>query len=233
MHHEFVPPGQCYWSFLRASSVEEAGRQVAGRDSGFCIMITHWATHCLLCHHPITVLSGSRSQWRLAVPYSENGPQGDTFRNYGGHKIECDGRSPEDSNRSHPPVLPTVAGSMEQVCARKGPTSKVIRYALLYALPLQCNTTIQGTFWLPILHVCVCIYVYIYIHTHTKENALKSKGKRKQGIYFIVMSFAVMFPCESAIVLLQLLYNTGTASCADALTAAEGEAKLISLMVKS
>ena len=32
------------------------------------------------CHHPTTVLSGSRSEWRSAVPYSENVPQGDAFR---------------------------------------------------------------------------------------------------------------------------------------------------------
>jgi hypothetical protein len=30
--------------------------------------------------------------------------------------IECDGRTPEDSKRSLPPMLPTMAGSMEQVC---------------------------------------------------------------------------------------------------------------------
>jgi hypothetical protein len=43
---------------------------------------------------------------------------------------------------------------MEKVCvgvcarvhARKGPTLKVIRAALPYVLPLQCNTTIPGTF---------------------------------------------------------------------------------------
>jgi hypothetical protein len=29
----------------------------------------------------------------------------------------CDGRTPEDSNRNLPQVLPAVAGSMEQVCA--------------------------------------------------------------------------------------------------------------------
>jgi len=55
---------------------------------------------------------------RLAVPYSENGPQGNTFRNHGGHQIECDGRNPEDSKRSLPPVLPTMAGSVELVCTR-------------------------------------------------------------------------------------------------------------------
>ena len=32
------------------------------------------------CHHPTTVLSGSRSGWLSAVPYSENLPQADAFR---------------------------------------------------------------------------------------------------------------------------------------------------------
>jgi len=63
-----------------------------------------------------TVLSGSRSEWLLVVLYSENAPQGDAFRNHGGHQIECDGRTPEDSKRSLPPVLPTMVGSMEQLC---------------------------------------------------------------------------------------------------------------------
>jgi len=70
------------------------------------------------CHHRTTVLSGSRSEWILALPYSENGPQGDAFRNHGGHQIECDGGTPEDSKRRLLPVLPTMAGSKEQVCVR-------------------------------------------------------------------------------------------------------------------
>jgi hypothetical protein len=64
----------------------------------------------------ITVLSGSRSEWLLALPYSDNGSQGDAFRNHGGHQIECNFRTPEDSKRSFPPVIPTMAQSMEQVC---------------------------------------------------------------------------------------------------------------------
>jgi hypothetical protein len=55
VHHEFVTPGQCYFSFLRASSAEEAAWQVAGRVS-FCITITHRATHRLSCHHLATVI---------------------------------------------------------------------------------------------------------------------------------------------------------------------------------
>jgi len=70
------------------------------------------------CHHPTTVLSGSLSEWLLAVPYCENVSQGDAFRKHGGHQIECDGRTSEDSKRSLLPVLPTIAGSKEQVCAR-------------------------------------------------------------------------------------------------------------------
>jgi hypothetical protein len=34
--------------------------------------------------------------------------------------MECDGRTPKDSKISLPPVLPTVAGSMEQVCVCVG-----------------------------------------------------------------------------------------------------------------
>jgi hypothetical protein len=43
--------------------------------------------------------------------------------------IEPDGRTAEVSKRSLHPVLPTMAGSMEQVCVcvRRGPTLKVIR----------------------------------------------------------------------------------------------------------
>jgi len=90
--------------------------------------IMHWTTHRLLCSNfsPTKAFLSSPnhrilriSLWvTLAVPYSENGPQRDVFRNHGGHQIECDGRTPEDSKRSLPPVLPTMAGSMEQVCAR-------------------------------------------------------------------------------------------------------------------
>jgi hypothetical protein len=41
--------------------------------------------------------------------------------------IGCDDQTLEDSKRSLLPVLPTMAGSIEQVCVRKGPTLKVIR----------------------------------------------------------------------------------------------------------
>jgi hypothetical protein len=121
---EFVPPrhgvtGHFYVQVLqrlRAAVRTKRRYKFASRDSG----LTHRVTHRLLCHHLNTVLSGSRSDWLLAVPYSENGPQKDTFRNRGGHKIERDGWTPEDSKRSLTPVLPTVAGWSKCVraCAR-------------------------------------------------------------------------------------------------------------------
>ena len=90
------------------------------------ITITHRATHCLLCSNSsprkaFLSLPNHRTpqislQVTLAVPYSENGPQGDPFCNHGGHQIKCVGRTLEDSKRSLPLMLPTMAGSMEQVC---------------------------------------------------------------------------------------------------------------------
>jgi hypothetical protein len=143
VHHKFVPPAQCYWSFLRASfaevaqcSSEEAAQQVAGTvvsasrwctkpHIAYCAAIPCWEKHS--SHHPTTVLSGSCSKWLLAVPYSVIGPQGVMFWNHGGRQIECDGQTPEGSKRSLLPVFSPMAGSMEKVCVCKGPTSKVIR----------------------------------------------------------------------------------------------------------
>jgi hypothetical protein len=84
---------KCYWSFLLATfaqiarcNSEEAAWQVAGRDSGFCIIKNQRATHIVCCaaisrwenhscHHPTTLISGSRSEWLFfSVLYSENGP---------------------------------------------------------------------------------------------------------------------------------------------------------------
>jgi hypothetical protein len=72
-----------------------------------------------------------------------NGPQEGAFRNHGGHQIKCNGRTPEDSKRSLPPVLPTKAGSMEQVCV----CGRVLLWRLSYVLPFQCYTTFPRTFW--------------------------------------------------------------------------------------
>ena len=51
----------------------------------------------------------------LHFPNLKMGPKGTRFAII---EIECDGRTPEDSKRSIPPVFPTMAGSMEQVRVR-------------------------------------------------------------------------------------------------------------------
>ena len=97
------------------------------RQQAMCASVRkHRATHRVLCSNssPRKAFLSSPNHRALrislrvilAVPYSENGPQGDPFRNHGGHQMECDGRTAEDSKRSLPPVLPTMAGSVKQVC---------------------------------------------------------------------------------------------------------------------
>jgi hypothetical protein len=94
--HSFL--AECYWLFLRASFAEEAALQVVGKDSGFCMTITHRATHRLWYSNSSqskTVLSSpnhrtlrSCSEWLLALPCSENGAQGDTLLNHGVNEID-------------------------------------------------------------------------------------------------------------------------------------------------
>ena len=97
------------------------------------------------------------SEWLLALPYSENGPQGDAFCKHGWHQIECDGRTPEDCIRSLPVVLPTMAGWMGQVCVCVCACMQGSYFEgdLLYVLPLQWCTTFPGIFWLPLVK-CLC-----------------------------------------------------------------------------
>ena len=94
--------------------------------SGFYITITHRATHRLLCsisllrkafmsspnHHTLRILLRVTFICSLLYKWALRG----RVLHHGGHQIECDGRTPEDSKRSLPPVLPTMAGSMEHVC---------------------------------------------------------------------------------------------------------------------
>ena len=49
-------------------------------------------------------------------PTRKMGHKRDAFPNNGENQIECDNRTPEDSKRSPPPVLPTMPGSMEHLC---------------------------------------------------------------------------------------------------------------------
>ena len=55
-----------------------ASRYRAEPHIACCAAIPRRGKHS--CHHPTTLISGSRSEWLLAVLYSENGPQGGAFR---------------------------------------------------------------------------------------------------------------------------------------------------------
>ena len=97
---------------------------------GFSITMTRRATHRLLCSNSSlrkAFLSSPnhRTLWiSLRVTFGcslfwkcSRG----RVSHHGGHRIECDGWTPEYSKRNLPPVHPTMAGSMEQcvcVCAQ-------------------------------------------------------------------------------------------------------------------
>jgi hypothetical protein len=93
VHGEFLPPGQgatghFYVHVLQRLRVAVRRKwRDSGRDSGFCITITHWATYRLLCsnsspkkkyswHNPATALSGPHSELFLAVSSLKMDPKG-------------------------------------------------------------------------------------------------------------------------------------------------------------
>jgi hypothetical protein len=84
------------------------------RDSGLCIIICtkqFLAKKMFLSslnHRTLRILL----QVTLAVPYSENCPQGDTFHSHGELQIECNGQSLEHSKINLLPVLSITAGLM-------------------------------------------------------------------------------------------------------------------------
>ena len=202
--HEFVPPAQTVNGHFYVQGLQRWRDAVrwkrrdkwqgewflhhdsAPRHIACCAAIPHREKHS--CHHPTTVLSGSRSKWLLAVPYAENWPQGDAFRNHGGHHIECDGWTPEDSKRSLPAVLPTMAGSMEQmcVCARiliwrwlgkrchmSYHYSAIPQFRELFDCPSNIHAYIHthtNTHKHTYIHTYVHTYIHTYIYTHTRVH---------------------------------------------------------------
>jgi hypothetical protein len=99
VHHEFLPPVQIVTGYLYVQ-VLKMKRHDKWQGQWFLHQDNAPSHTSLVVQQvlssPTTFLSGFRSEWLLAVPYSEDGLQGDTFRNHGGHQIECDGRTPED-----------------------------------------------------------------------------------------------------------------------------------------
>jgi hypothetical protein len=151
------------WSFIRADFVEvmrwsseEKSRQVAGRDSGFCITITHRATHRLLYSNSSPTVNTRPPQspdlcpsgfWLF--PALKMDPKGTGFTAGTSSRMRW-----PNSGRFHkkPPAYVSNNGRIDEtnVCGRKGPSLEVIRQALPDALPLHCNTAIPGTFDFPL-----------------------------------------------------------------------------------
>jgi hypothetical protein len=139
----------CYWSFLRADfagvarcSWEEVAGAMQFLHCNNALGKTLPVMHQFLAKNSpvITQPLWSRSKWLLAVPYSEKGPQGDTFCNYGGHRIECRSWTRKIPKEAFHWCFPqwqnwwskrvcacTSTCLFSWVRARKGPTLKVIR----------------------------------------------------------------------------------------------------------
>ena len=80
------------------------------------------------CHHPTTVLSGSRSEWHSAVPCSENMPQGDAFHTMEDIQSNVTAelwKIPKEASRQC--IQQWQDRWSKCVCVRKGLTLKVIR----------------------------------------------------------------------------------------------------------
>jgi hypothetical protein len=66
----------------------------------------------------------------LVVPYSKNAPQQDSFRNHGGHQIECDDQSSKDSQKKPSAGASNngrIDGASVHARAHKDPNLKEIR----------------------------------------------------------------------------------------------------------
>jgi hypothetical protein len=163
---------ECCWSFLHASFTEVAqcSSEESGRNSDFCIKIMYLATRRLLYNNSSpgrTFLSSPNhrtlriSLWAtFGCSYSENSPQGDlvftTIEDIKSNVMAELRKIAKEAFR----VLTTMSGLMKQVC--------VWVRALLWrwlgkrcccVVPLQCNATIPGTFWLPIVFSSLSLVV--------------------------------------------------------------------------
>jgi hypothetical protein len=119
-----VLPVICTCKFCAGCTMQLGGSCTTGsRDSGFCTTLRHRATRLLCsnsCHHPTTVLSGCCSKGLVMV-------KGTRFVTMRKHRIECYGRTFEDY-RTKPSAGASNKGRIDaaNVCARKGPTLKVM-----------------------------------------------------------------------------------------------------------
>jgi hypothetical protein len=165
VHHEFVPPGRrvCYWPFVCASfaevapcSSEEAVRQVADRDSGVCITITHRVTHRVVQQYlaqktlPVITqtlyspdLAPSRFWLSILWKLASRGLISQPWRTWNRMR-----RPNFVRFQMKPPAGATKNSRIDgtSACTCKGPTLKVIRWALPLCPTIAVQYHHSGTF---------------------------------------------------------------------------------------
>jgi len=144
--------------FCRGCAIHFGGNGATnGRESGFCITITHRATHRLLCsnslarraflsspnHRTLRISLRVTFGCSLLLNWASRGRVSQPWRTSNRMRRPNSGRF-----QKKPSAGASNDGRIDggSVCVRKGPTLKVIRYALPYVLLLQCYTTFPGTF---------------------------------------------------------------------------------------
>jgi hypothetical protein len=124
--------------------------ETSGRADGFCITITHRATHRSLCStaspRRIFLSLFNHRTLRISLPTPKMCLRGQVPQPW---KTSNRMRRPNSGRfQKMPPAGASNNGRIDRssMCAPKGPTLKEITHALSYFVPLQCNVTTPGTF---------------------------------------------------------------------------------------
>ena len=144
--------------FCRGCAMHFGGNGATdGRESGFCVTITLLATHSLLCsnssprkaflsspnHRTLRISLRVTFGCSLILKWTSRRRVSQPWRTSNRMRWSNSGRF-----QKKPSAGVSNNGRIDgaSVCARKGPTLKVIRYSLPYVLLLRCYTTFPGTF---------------------------------------------------------------------------------------
>ena len=148
-------------TFCTGCAIQLGGNgTTGGRESGFCITIMHRATHRLLRSNsmPRKAFLSSPNHRTLRISLRVNFGCSLLWKWASWGRVLQPWRTSNGMRRPNsggfqkkPSTGASNNGRIDgaSVCVRKGPTLKVIRWALSYVLPFQCYTTFPRTFWLP------------------------------------------------------------------------------------
>jgi hypothetical protein len=162
VHHEFVSPGQSvtgHFYVQISQRLRDAVRKRHDRWQG------QWFRHHdnapshtslvvqqFLAEKPIPVIAQPPHFWLLAATL-KMGFKGTHFVTMEDIKSNATAELRQIPKEAFCRCSQQWQGRWSKcVYACKGPALKVIRYTSPYVLPLQCNTTIPGIFWLPLIY---------------------------------------------------------------------------------